>query len=115
MKYMLLINTDPSVEADTAAVMQGYEVFTKSIIESGEFVCGDPLQGPDTATCVRTRGGQVSMTDGPFVETKEFLCGFYVVDVKDLDRALELAAQIPDAAAGGVEVRPVMDLTALGM
>ncbi|MDQ6947765.1 MAG: YciI family protein, partial [Actinomycetota bacterium] len=87
-----------------------YMAFTESIVESGEFVSGDPLQGTDTATCVRLRDGQLSTTDGPFVETKEVLGGYYVVDVKDLDRAIELASQIPDSRTGAIEVRPVMDI-----
>jgi hypothetical protein len=113
MKYMLLIYTDPSDYDDPAAAekMNGeYLAFTQAIVESGEFVAGDALLGPDTATCVRLRGGQVAATDGPFVETKEYLGGFYIVDVKDLDRAMEVAAQIPSARTGTIEVRPVMDM-----
>ncbi|MDQ6615867.1 MAG: YciI family protein [Actinomycetota bacterium] len=113
MKYMLLIYSDPDAYADPAAgqkVMGEYMAFTESIVESGEFVSGDPLQGTDTATCVRLRDGQLSTTDGPFVETKEVLGGYYVVDVKDLDRAIELASQIPDSRTGAIEVRPVMDI-----
>jgi hypothetical protein len=114
MKYMLLIYTDPAAYADPAVgekMMGEYMTFTQSIVESGELVSGDPLQGVDTATCVRLRDGQVATTDGPFVETKEHLGGYYVVDVKDLDRAIELAAQIPDAGTGAVEVRPIMDFS----
>jgi hypothetical protein len=113
MKYMLLIYTDPSAYTDEAAVakMKGeYLAFTQAIVESGELVAGDALPGPDTATCVRLRGGHLAATDGPFVETKEYLGGYYVVDVKDLDRAMEMAAQIPDSRTGAVEVRPVMDM-----
>ncbi len=114
MKYMLLIYTDPAAYSDPSAaqkMLDEYLVFTNAIVESGEFVSGDPLQGPETATMVRTRNGQVTSTDGPFVETKEHLGGYYVVDVKDLDRAIEVAAQIPDSRTGGVEVRPVMDFS----
>ena len=112
MKYMLLIYSDPSVYADAAAgqkVMEEYGTFTQSIVDSGELVSGEPLQNSDTATVVRSRGGQVSTTDGPYVETKEYLAGYYVVDVKHLDRAIEIAALIPDARTAGIEVRPVMD------
>jgi hypothetical protein len=112
MKYMLLIHTDPAAYADPAEgekMMGEYAAFTESINVSGEFVSGEPLQGPDTATTVQVRDGQVSTTDGPFVETKEFLGGYYVIDVKDLDRAIELAAQIPDARTGGIDVRPIME------
>jgi hypothetical protein len=112
VKYMLLIYTDPAAYADPVAgqkMLEEYLAFTNAIVESGEFISGDPLQGPETATMVRTRDGQVASTDGPFVETKEHLGGYYVVDVKDLDRAIEVAAQIPDSRTGGVEVRPLMD------
>jgi hypothetical protein len=114
MKYMLMIFTDPAAWTDPAAVqtMHGeYMKFTESIIESGELVSGEALQGTDTATAVQVRDGKVSTTDGPFIETKEFLGGYYVVDVKDLDRAIELASQIPDSRSGTVEVRPVMDVS----
>ena len=115
MKYMLLIYSDPSAgPTDPAASMGEYGVFTQSIIESGEFVAGDPLQGSDTATSVRVRNGKAATTDGPFAETKEHLGGYYLVDVKDLDRALELAAKIPDAKTGVVEVRPLMEIPGRG-
>jgi hypothetical protein len=113
MKYMLLIYADPTAYADPEAaqtMMGEYMTFTEAINESGEFVSGEPLQGPDTATTVRMRDGQVSPTDGPYVETKEVLAGYYVVDVKDLDRAIEVAAMIPDARTGGIDVRPIMDI-----
>jgi hypothetical protein len=73
-------------------------------------VSGDPLQGLDTATTVRVRSGKTASTDGPFAETKEVLGGYYLVDCKDLDRAIELAAQIPGARTGSIEVRPLMEL-----
>jgi hypothetical protein len=113
MKYMLLIFSDPVAYADPAArekVFGEYMTFTNAIVESGELVSGEPLQGLDTATTVRVRDGSTSTTDGPFVETKEYLAGYYLVDVKDLDRAIEVASQIPDAKSGVIEVRPVMDM-----
>ncbi len=111
MKYMLLIHPDPSAwPNDPAAfeqMMGEYGAFTQEILDSGELLSGDPLDGPETATVVRSRDGQVAITDGPYTETKEHLGGYYVVDVKDLDRAIELAAQIPDSRTGGVEIRPI--------
>jgi hypothetical protein len=104
MKYVLLIHDDPNRTED---LTPEYMTFTQSIVESGEIVGGDKLEGPETATSVRVRDGRATTTDGPFVETKDVLGGYYVVDVKDLDRALELAAQIPSARYGGVEVRPI--------
>jgi hypothetical protein len=116
MRYMLLIFTNPENwgtlnEAEVGAMMGEYNAFTERIVASGEFVSGDPLQGPDTATVVRVRDGARSTTDGPFVETKEHLAGYYVVECGSLDRALEIAAEIPDARWSGVEVRPLADMT----
>ena len=115
MRYMLLIYGDPSLAASMTPeegekMMADYYTFTQSIVESGEMLSGEPLQGVETATTVRVRGGRTASTDGPFAETKEVLGGYYLVDCKDLDRAIELAARIPGAHAGSVEVRPVMEL-----
>ena len=104
MKYVLLIHDAPNRTED---LTPEYMTFTQSILESGEMLGGDKLEGPETATSVRVRDGRTTTTDGPFVETKEVLGGYYIVDVKDLDRALELAGQIPSARYGGVEVRPI--------
>jgi hypothetical protein len=87
--------------------MAEYESFTSGIADSGELVTADRLADADTATCVRVRDGKMVLTDGPFAETTEQLGGFYIVDVPDLDRALALAAQIPNAWDGVVEVRPI--------
>jgi hypothetical protein len=116
MKYMLLIYTDPTTwnPAEAENMHKEYFAFTQEIVDSGELIAGDALQGVDTATPVRVRNGKATSTDGPFAETKELLGGYYVVEVRDLDRALELAARIPDARTGTVEVRPVMDMGAQG-
>jgi len=117
MRYMLLIYTDASAwEAmspeDYQQVHGAYASFTQRIVESGELIAGDALQGIDTATTIRVRNGRPASTDGPFAETKEVLGGFYMVDCKDLDRASELAAAIPDAGlgSGSIEIRPIRDL-----
>ncbi len=115
MKYMLLIYTNPAnwaalSEAERHGLNDAYGSFTKQIIDSGEYVSGDALADTSTASTVRVRAGKSEVTDGPFVEFKEHLAGYYVVDCKDLDRALALAADIPDARFSGVEVRPVMDM-----
>ena len=116
MRYMLLIYSNPSAWAQldgpqTDQMMAEYGAFTQKIIESGELVAGDPLQGLDTATSVRVRDGKVGTTDGPFAETKEVLGGYYLVDVKDLDRALELAGHLPGIRheLDVIEVRPILD------
>ena len=114
MKYMLLIWNDPSARTtpeELAKLHNEYLTYTQAIMDSKEFVNGDPLHGNDTATTVRVNGGDRIVTDGPFVETKEWLSGYYTIDVADLDRALELAAQLPGATRGWdtIEVRPVQD------
>jgi hypothetical protein len=77
---------------------------------SGVLVAAEALQPVDTAATVRVRGGKVSVTDGPFAETKEQLAGFYLIDARDLNEAIQLAGRIPPAREGSVEVRPVREL-----
>lgn len=118
MQYALLIYTNPEAYADftpedAEKLAAEYWTFTDEITASKEHLAGEALQGLETATTVRVKDGDTITTDGPFAETKEVLGGFYLVDVPDLDRALELAAKIPDAArgTGSVEVRPIMVFT----
>ena len=115
MKYLLLINIDAAEAAasvtDMPAVTAEYGAFSQRIIESGELVAGDRLEDVDTATTVRIRGGEATLTDGPFAETKEQIGGYFVVDVASLDRAIELAKQIPAAQHGSIEVRPIADMS----
>ncbi|WP_426436210.1 YciI family protein [Bradyrhizobium genosp. P] len=113
MNYLLLIYQNESVLAGMNAesrkgVSADYGAYTQSIIQSGHFKAGDGLQPTTTATTVRVRDGKMLATDGPFAETREQLAGYYLVDAKDLDTALSLAARIPGAKSGSVEVRPVM-------
>jgi hypothetical protein len=115
MKYMLMIYGDEAVEAamseaEFGALIAEHEVFTQEAIRRGMMAGGEALQPTHTATTVRVRDGKTLTIDGPFAETKEQLGGFYILDCKDLDEALEMAAKIPDARRGSVEVRPVMDL-----
>jgi hypothetical protein len=79
---------------------------------AGHYVAGQALQPVSTATTVRVRGGKVSVTDGPFAETKEQLAGFYLIEARDLNEAIQLAAKIPPARVGSIEVRPVRELSA---
>jgi hypothetical protein len=116
MKYLCLIydnekawETMPKEEA--GAIFGEYGAFTKDIQKSGHYLGGNPLQPTSTATTVRVRQGQVSTTDGPFAETKEQLGGYYLVEAKDLKEAIKLAARIPSARIGSIEVRPIMDTT----
>ena len=113
MEYAMLIYTDEAQESkmgpdDMQKMMGGYKAFTEGVIAGGQYVTGRPLQPTQTATTVHVEGGETLTTDGPFAETKEQLGGFYILKCKDLDEAISLAAKIPGAAAGRVEVRPIM-------
>jgi hypothetical protein len=117
MKYMLLIYSNPAnweqlTEAERDAQMGEYGALAQEITESGEMVSGDPLGDRATARTVRVRGGVTQASDGPFLEAKEHLAGYFVVDCKDIDRATELAARIPAARTSLVEVWPIMDMGA---
>lgn len=78
--------------------------------ESGTLIAAEPLHPVETATTVRVRNGRVSVTDGPFAETKEHLAGFYLIEARDLNEAIQVAARIPPARTGSIEVRPVREL-----
>jgi hypothetical protein len=84
--------------------------FAEQLAASGHMLAAEPLHPVQTATTVRVRNGQMSMTDGPFAETKEQLAGFYLIDAKDLNEAVSWAARIPPARYGSIEVRPVREL-----
>jgi hypothetical protein len=113
MQYLLMIYRSEAElgtmnAADRKNMTAEYGVFTQSIIQSGHFKAGDGLQPTSTATTVRVRDGKTMTTDGPFAETREQLGGYYLVEAKDLNAALEIAARIPGAKTGSIEVRPVM-------
>jgi hypothetical protein len=113
MKYAFTIYTDESqresaTPEQTEAVSKAYGEVTQEMNEKGVFVAGDGLYPTSTATTVQVRDGDRKVTDGPFAETKEQLGGFYVLDVKDLDEALDWAAKIPGAQFGSIEIRPVL-------
>jgi hypothetical protein len=115
MRYALLIyasEQDWAAQSEEQAqvVSQEYMAFTKDIIDRGLMKGGEALQPTATATTVRVRDGETLTTDGPFAETKDQLGGFYLVDCKDLDEAIEVAARIPDARRGSIEVRPIMEI-----
>ena len=113
MQYLLMIYQSEAElgKMDAAArkaMTAEYGAFTQSIVQSGHFKAGDGLQPSMTATTVRVRDGKTLTTDGPFAETREQLGGYYLVEAKDLDTALAIAARIPGAATGAIEVRPIM-------
>ena len=113
MKYLCLICAERPYmmefrpPADAKRHFEEYQVFTDEIRRNGHFAGANRLQPPETAVTVRVRNGKVSTTDGPFAETKEHLGGYYLIEVADLNEAIRVAARIPGAQYGCVEVRPV--------
>jgi len=115
MQYILLIYAN---EAESKArnpeeskrFFGEYMTFTAAIKQSGHMRAGEPLESVANATTVRVRDGKTVRTDGPFAETREQLGGFYIIEAKDLDEAVGIAARIPGARVGSVEVRPIMSL-----
>jgi hypothetical protein len=114
MRYALLIYANEQdwanqSEEQAQTQFQDYMAFTKDIVDRGIMKSGEALQPTSTATTVRVRNGETISTEGPFAETKEQLGGYYVVECKDLDEAIEVAARIPDVRGGSIEVRPIME------
>jgi hypothetical protein len=116
MHYMLLIYgvepTSAPSPAEFQAEMDAYNAYTDEV--RNIMVASEALHPVATATTVRVRDGKTVTTDGPFAETKEVLGGFYLLDCKDLDQVIELAAKIPGAKRGAIEVRPVVDFSQMG-
>ena len=117
MKYLLLIyGPEPTREPTPEEIgqeIEAYNAFSDHARQRGAFIAGEALQPIATATTVRVRDGQTLTTDGPFAETKESLGGYYLVEAKDLDDAIDLAARIPGALHGSIEVRPIVDFEAM--
>jgi hypothetical protein len=119
-RYALLIadaeTAHPSPQPPDMAVIQQvmdeYTAYTQMLRDRGAYLAGEALQPVTTATTVRVQDGRTVTTDGPFVETKEAIGGFYIVEARDLDEAIELAAACPGAKYGSMEVRPLMELDA---
>lgn len=111
MKYMLLIygnENHPTTEAEDQAELNAYWAFDNEVKARGIFVAGEGLLPTPMSTTVQVREGKTLHTDGPFIETQEQLGGFYLLECKDLDEAIEWAAKIPGAKNGAVEIRPVL-------
>lgn len=115
MKYVVLMQVDPSVLAalsdeEQQAIGDGHQAFMREITESGEMLSTNALGDPSQSTVIRSKGGKPEVVDGPFAETKEFMGGYYLLDVESKERAIELAKKIPDASIDGLalELRPVM-------
>jgi hypothetical protein len=116
MNYLLLIYNNEAEtmalgEAGLKKVSEEYTDFTKSIVQAGHFKAGDRLKPVSTASTVRVRNGKAAITDGPFAETREQLGGYYLIDAKNLDEATAIAARIPGAKWGSIEVRPIWPLS----
>jgi len=112
MKYLCLVYSDERLLHSSPDSPEDAEcwAYAESIQGSGRMVAAEALESVQTATTVRMRNGKLSITDGPFAETKEQLAGFYLIDAKDLNEALQVAGNIPAARVGSVEVRPVRQL-----
>jgi hypothetical protein len=118
MRYMLLCYDDGAAweklgEAALQSAMQEAVQLCHELKAKGQYLIAAPLHATSTATSVRTRDGKRLVTDGPFAETREFLGGFYLIEAKDLDEAIGIAARHPGARVGTVEIRPVMELAGL--
>jgi hypothetical protein len=116
MKFLLSIYSNPAnwatlSQEEQDGLMGEYFAFTKEIADSGELIDGSPLADPGTARTVRVRSGATDVIDGPFAESKEFLAGYYLIDCETEERAVELAAKIPDARFNAIEVRAVLDMS----
>ena len=114
MKYLCLIYDEEQKlnamsKSESDAFMGEYFEFTEGIRKSGHYIGGEALQPVQTATTVRLRNGKVSTTDGPFAETKEQLGGYYLINARDLNDAIQVASKIPSVRLGSVEVRPIME------
>jgi hypothetical protein len=116
MKYLCLIYDEEKrvgsmSKSESDAFMGEYSAFTEEVKKSGHYLGGEALQPVQTATTIRIRNGKMSTTDGPFAETKEQLGGFYLLEARDLNDAIQVASKIPSARLGCIEVRPVVDFS----
>ncbi|MGH8203496.1 MAG: YciI family protein [Steroidobacteraceae bacterium] len=115
MQYLCLIYEDEKAweklpSAESAKIIGEFNEYTESMKKSGHYAGGNALAPTHTATTVRVRQGKLATTDGPFAETKEQLGGYYLLNARDLNEAIQLAARIPGARFGSVEVRPVLEM-----
>ncbi|WP_037357834.1 YciI family protein [Amycolatopsis orientalis] len=123
MRYLIMIHSNPRFRAlweelpdeKKAEFGRSHLALDRALRESGELVHSDGLADPAEAKCVTVRGGKPLASDGPFAEVKEHLVGFYLVDCESMERALDIAARVPDAAYGKVEVRPVRNVKELDL
>ena len=115
MKYLCLIYSDEKLfeampSAEWEALVGEHVDYDEELRRSGHFIASEALQAVQTATVIRVRNGRLATTDGPYAETKEQLGGFYLIEARDLNEAIQVASRIPSARLGGIEVRPIMEL-----
>lgn len=115
MKYLCMIFTDHTnpvslSDDEQVELVDEHLAYDKELMRSGHFIHAQALQPVETVTCVKVRSGKLSVTDGPFIETRDQLTGFFVVQARDLNEAIQVAAKIPSARYGYVEIRPVREL-----
>ena len=112
MKYMLLIYADENIwtEPEREACYDESTQLCRELAGSGQFISASPLQPVATATSIQVRNGKRTVTDGPFAETREQLGGYFMIEAKDLDEAIDIAGRVPGARKGTVEVRPIVEL-----
>ncbi len=115
MKYLCLVYQDETrldalPEDEYAAIARDTIEYREELRQSGHYIASDPLHPVRTATTIRVRNGMLSITDGPVVETKEQLGGFYLIDARDLNDAIRVASKMPPARLGAIEVRPIKEL-----
>src|SRR5688572_27288667 len=114
MKYLCLVyqeetKLDALSESEYDAVVSEVRDYREELRQSGHYIASSPLQSVQMATTIRVRNGKLSITDGPFAETKEQLCGFYLIEARDLNDAIRVASRMPPAHLGCIEVRPIME------
>ena len=120
VRYLCLIYMDEMQlaalpEAETSALNARHLEFNEEILESRHFIEAEALQSPSASACVRIRHGRMVLTDGPYMETKEMVAGFYLIEARDLNVAIQVVSRIPSASLGAVEVRPCRDLEVHGV
>lgn len=120
MKYLCLIYLDGKQlaalpEAEMNSLNARHLELNESLVTSGHFIEAEALDPPETAACLHVRGGKTSVTDGPYAETKEQVAGFYFIEARDLNEAIQVAARFPSAPLGTIEVRPCRDLVVDGI
>ena len=115
MRYICIVHADPDRSAALTAEQRAdldrrSLAYDRELEEKGHYVIAEAIQDPSTAVLVRNRSGAISNTDGPFMETKEFMAGFILIEARDMNEAVRLAAGIPMAEMGTIEVRPIYEI-----